>query len=152
MSDFQIRPLAAEEITSAATLFAMQLAEHDVQRSQAELVSPLTTLLAEPANGFVLLAVAGQNPIGAAYAARILSLEHGGWMGWLDELYVVPAWRNRGVGSALLEATIAGATARSWGALDLELDSDHERVVPLYQRNQFHPLHRIRFVRRLRSS
>ncbi len=133
-------------------LFEKQLAEHGIGRSQEELASPLTTLLAEPEHGFVLLAVARQNPIGAAYAARILSLEHGGWMGWLDELYVVPAWRNRGVGSALLEATIAGATARGWGALDLELDSDHERVVPLYQRNQFHPLHRTRFVRRLRSS
>ncbi|MBA2434210.1 MAG: GNAT family N-acetyltransferase, partial [Chthoniobacterales bacterium] len=107
MSDFQIQPLTPETIAAAAMLFEKQLAEHGIGRSQEELASPLTTLLAEPEHGFVLLAVARQNPIGAAYAARILSLEHGGWMGWLDELYVVPAWRNRGVGSALLEATIA---------------------------------------------
>ena len=150
MNDFHITALTAEEIGPAAALFAMQLAEHNVQRSPEELVSALTTLLAEPEHGFVLLALAEENPIGAAYAARILSLEHGGWIGWLDELYVVPPWRNRGVGSALLAATIAGATGRGWGALDLELDSNHQRVVPLYQRNRFQPVHRTRFVRRLR--
>ncbi len=150
MNDLQIKALAADEITRAAALFAMQLAEHDLQRSPEELVSALTTLLAEPDHGFVLLALSEQNPIGAAYAARMLSLEHGGWIGWLEELYVLPSSRNRGVGSALLAATIAEAAARGWGALDLELDSSHERAISLYQRNRFLPLHRTRFVRRLR--
>ncbi len=150
MIDFQIRTLAAEEIAPAAALFAMQLTEHDLPHAQEQLISALTTLLAEPEHGFVLLALSAQNPIGAAYAARMLSFEHGGWIGWLEELYVLPSWRNRGVGSALLAATIAGATERGWAALDLELDSDHRRVIPLYQRNHFLPLHRTRLVRRLR--
>jgi GNAT superfamily N-acetyltransferase len=108
-------------------------------------------LLAEPEQGFVLVALAGEKPIGVAYAARILSLEHGGWSGWLDELYVLPAWRERGVGSALLAAAIAGATERGWASLDLEVDSNHRRVIPLYERNGFQPVHRTRFVRHLKS-
>lgn len=148
MSEFEIQPLAAGHIASVAVLFEMQLAEHEVQRSQ-ELVSGLTTLLKEPAQGFVLLAVADDQPIGVAYAARILSLEHGGWSGWLDELYTLPAWRNRGVGSDLLAAVIAGATERGWASLDLEVDTEHRRVIPLYQRNLFQPVSRTRFVRRL---
>lgn len=149
MSEFTIKPLEAQEIAAVAALFEMQLAEHDVRRSHAELVSGLETLLAEPQQGFVLSAVSDGKPVGVAYAARILSLEHGGWSGWLDELYVLPPWRGQGVGSALLAAVVAGATERGWAALDLEVDSSHRRVIPLYARNRFQPVHRTRFVRRL---
>ncbi|MBA3652472.1 MAG: GNAT family N-acetyltransferase [Chthoniobacterales bacterium] len=149
MSEFQIQPLAPTQIPAVSCLFAMQLAEHAVERSQTELTAGLTTLLAEPAQGFVFVAVAGEKPIGVAYVARILSLEHGGWSGWLDELYARPEWRNRGVGSALLAAAIAAATEREWAALDLEVDTDHRRVISLYQRNFFRPVSRTRFVRRL---
>lgn len=150
VNEFAIRQLEAGEMAAVAALFEMQLAEHNVRRSHDELVSGLTTLLAEPEQGFVFSAVSEGQPVGVAYAARILSLEHGGWSGWLDELYVLPRWRGQGVGSALLGAVIAGATERGWAALDLEVDSGHRRVIPLYSRNHFEPVHRTRFVRRLR--
>jgi GNAT superfamily N-acetyltransferase len=149
VSEFTIRQLEAGTIAAVAPLFEMQLAEHGVRRSQGELVSGLRTLLSEPQQGFVLSAVSDNQPIGVAYAARILSLEHGGWSGWLDELYVLPSWRAQGVGSALLAAAVAGATERGWAALDLEVDLSHQRVIPLYSRNHFEPVHRTRFVRRL---
>jgi GNAT superfamily N-acetyltransferase len=149
VSEFSIKPLETQEPAAVAALFEMQLAEHDVRRSQGELVSGLKTLLSEPQQGFVLSAVSEGKPVGVAYAARILSLEHGGWSGWLDELYVLPPWRGQGVGSALLAAVVAGAIERGWAALDLEVDSSHRRVIPLYSRNRFQPVHRTRFVRRL---
>ena len=150
VNEFAIRQPEAGEMAAVAALFEMQLAEHNVRRSHDELVSGLTTLLAEPGQGFVLSAVSEGQPVGVAYAARILSLEHGGWSGWLDELYVLPRWRGQGVGSALLGAVIAGATERGWAALDLEVDSGQRGVIPLYSRNHFEPVHRTRFVRRLR--
>ena len=149
MNEFTIRQLEAGQIAAVAALLEMQLAEHDVRRSRDELVSGLTTLLAEPEQGFVLSALSDGQPVGVAYVARILSLEHGGWSGWLDELYVLPRWRGQGVGSALLAAAVTGATERGWAALDLEVDSNHRRVIPLYARNRFLPVHRTRFVRRL---
>jgi GNAT superfamily N-acetyltransferase len=149
VNEFTIRPLEAGEIPAVAALFEMQLAEHDIRRSHAEIVLGLETLLAEPQQGFVLTAASDGKPIGVAYAARILSLEHGGWSGWLDELYVLPPWRGQGVGSALLAAVVAGATERGWAALDLEVDSSHRRVIPLYSRNRFEPIHRTRFIRHL---
>ncbi|MEO6969296.1 MAG: GNAT family N-acetyltransferase [Chthoniobacterales bacterium] len=149
MSESTIKPLGADEIEAVAALFEMQLAEHEVQRSPAELRSGLQTLLAEPQQGFVLVAMSARKPAGVAYAARILSLEHGGWSGWLEELYVLPEWRGQGVGSALLAAVVAGASERGWAALDLEVDASHRRVIPLYARNRFRPVHRTRFVRDL---
>src|SRR6266850_8200864 len=125
VSEFTIKPLDGQALAAVAGLFEMQLAEHDVRRSQGELVSGLKTLLSEPQQGFVLSAVSDGKAVGVAYAARILSLEHGGWSGWLDELYVLPPWRGQGVGSALLAAVVAGAIERGWAALDLEVDSSH---------------------------
>jgi GNAT superfamily N-acetyltransferase len=151
MTEFTIKQLEVQEVASVAALFKMQLAEHDVRRSADELVGGLKTLLVEPQQGFVLSAVSDGKPVGVAYAARILSLEHGGWSGWLDELYVSPTWRGQGVGSALLAAVVAGATERGWAALDLEVDSNHRRVIPLYARNRFQPVRRTRFVRRLNA-
>lgn len=150
-TEFTIKPLEIQEVASVAALFEMQLAEHDVRRTLDELAAGLKTLLVEPEQGFVLSAVSGGNPVGVAYAARILSLEHGGWSGWLDELYVSPLWRGQGVGSALLAGVIAAAADRGWAALDLEVDSNHRRVIPLYARNRFQPVHRTRFVRRLNA-
>ena len=89
--------------------------------------------------------------MGVAYASNILSLEHGGWSGWLEELYVLPEWRNNGIGTRLLDAVIAGAIERGWIALDLEVDVGHQRVVSLYASRDFQPLPRTRFVRYLRN-
>lgn len=150
MSDFTIAPLAAAHVDAVAELFAKQLAEHDVNRSQEDLIVGLETLLAQPERGFILAAIRDGRPIGVAYGACILSLEHGGLSGWLDELYVLPDWRGQGIGSALLSAAIASAAKRGWAALDLEVDSNHRRVIPLYQRHAFQPVSRTRFVRRLR--
>jgi len=147
MTEFTIQQLEVRQVVPVAALFEMQLAEHDVRRSADELVAGLKRLLIEPQQGFVLLAVADDKPIGVAYAARILSLEHGGWSGWLDELYVSPPWRSRGVGSTLLAGVVAGAIERGWAALDLEVDSNHRRVISLYARNRFQPVDRTRFVR-----
>ena len=106
----------------------------------------------QPEHGFVLTAYHHGVPVGVAYAACILSLEHGGWSGWLEEFYVLPGWRGQGIGSLLLAAVIAAATQRGWPALDLEVDSNHRRVLSLYTRNGFQPLSRTRFVRSLRET
>jgi GNAT superfamily N-acetyltransferase len=61
--------------------------------------------------------------IGVAYASSLLSLEHGGVSGWLEELYVLPQWRGRGIGSRLVAEVIAHARELGWRALDLEVEA-----------------------------
>jgi len=79
----------------------------------------------------------------------IWALEHGGHAGWLEELYVVPEHRIGGVGTQLLKAIIAAAEAAGCAALDLEIDSNHERVRSLYERQGFTALPRSRVVKKL---
>src|SRR5476649_115328 len=117
MSEISISPLHPQELAPLTELFEMQMREHGVKSSHDILRAALAVLGTQPEQGFVLSATCDRSTVGVAYAARILSLEHGGWSGWLEELYVLPEWRDRGVGSQLLAAVIAGATERGWAAL-----------------------------------
>lgn len=147
-----IVPATSEHIPSAAALFEAQLREHGIDSPAEGLVPVLHRLLEQPQHGFALCAIHDGAVVGVAYAACILSLEHSGWSGWLEELYVLPEWRGRGLGSQMLDAVIAGSRERQWIALDLEVDSGHQRVISLYARRDFQPVARSRFVRRLREA
>jgi GNAT superfamily N-acetyltransferase len=144
-----IAPATLDQIPAVAALFEAQLREHSIDSPADGLVPLLRLLDEEPQHGFILCATCDGAEVGVAYAACILSLEHSGRSGWLEELYVLPEWRGRGVGSRLLDAIIAGAKERQWVALDLEVDSGHQRVIPLYVRRGFQPIARNRFARRL---
>src|SRR5262249_8508137 len=66
---------------------------------------------------------------------------------WLEELYVEPAARGRGLGSALLRAACDAAAAAGARAVDLEVERSHERAAALYRREGFRPLERTHWVK-----
>lgn len=70
--------------------------------------------------------LAGEGPDGLALARFRPSLWSEGLECYLAELYVVPAQRGRGLGRALLEATLA--LARERGADRIELGTSHDDV------------------------
>jgi GNAT superfamily N-acetyltransferase len=150
VSEPVISLLDSEHIESVAPLFEAQLREHGFSASIESLLPVMRSVLSHPSSGFVLFASFEGVPIGVAYAAALLSLEHGGYSGWLEEFYVLPKWRGRGFGSQLLARVLATAEDRGWRAIDLEVDFSHDRVVSLYTRSHFEPVHRSRFVRRFR--
>ena len=151
MNAISIHSLEETELAPLVSLFEAQLREHHIASSPEALTAVLHTLSVHPEYGFLLIASHHDTPVGVAYAACILSVEHGGWSGWLEEFYVLPEWRSQGVGSSLLAAVIAAAAQRGWPALDIEVDSAHQRVLSLYARSGFQPVSRTRFVRRLRD-
>ncbi|MFN8186274.1 MAG: GNAT family N-acetyltransferase [Gaiellales bacterium] len=56
---------------------------------------------------------------------------------WLPDLVVRPAYRRRGIATALLDACIAEARARGCHALKLESGHDRSDAHPLYERYGF---------------
>ena len=147
MPSVSIRSVELPDLEAAVVLFDAQLREHDIFTPVAELRDVARVVIANPAHGFLLLAMTEDTPVGVAYAASHISLEHGGLIGWLEELYVSPRWRQGGIGSRLLTEVIARAHERNWRGLELEVVAGHERVVPLYLRHAFQPLSRNRFCR-----
>jgi GNAT superfamily N-acetyltransferase len=108
--------------------------------------------VADERHGFMQVARAEGQIVGVAYVATILSVEHAGPVAWLEELYVTPAWRQKGVGSALLVSVLERAQAAGMVVVDLEIDAAHSRAASLYERTGFHRLNRSRWTCRLTRS
>jgi len=77
------------------------------------------------------------------------TLEHGGKSAWLDELYVVPEYRGKGIGAALLRAALEAAQRSGCAAVDLEVDEARARAENLYVQAGFRPLGRSRWVKKI---
>jgi ribosomal protein S18 acetylase RimI-like enzyme len=144
-----IRRAGADDAADIQRLLAVQLAEHRIDISAGRLASSINGVLDVPQRGFFLLALRDSVCIGVAYVSFMWALEHGGHAGWLEELYVMPEYRTGRVGTQLLRAVIVAAEAAGCAALDLEIDSDHERVRSLYERHGFTALPRSRVVKKL---
>src|SRR5882672_7465925 len=85
------------QIDEVVGLFDVQLREHGITISADDLRAVARTVVADPRCGFMLVAnAAAGRAVGVAYASTILTLEHGGVSGWLEELYVLPEWRGKG--------------------------------------------------------
>jgi GNAT superfamily N-acetyltransferase len=126
-------------------LLARQLAEHDIPLAPGVLESAVRAILEDATKGTILLARRFEKSVGVACLARTFTLEHGGYVWWLDELYVVPELRSQGIGKALLDRAIALAREAGVAAIELEVETDHARAARLYEREGFRPLARARW-------
>ena len=85
-------------VDALVALFEAQLQEHSIETSQDNLRAVIEAVIADRRYGFILAAtVPDGRVVGAAYASSLLSFEHGGISGWLEELYVLPQWRDQGL-------------------------------------------------------
>lgn len=97
----------------------------------------LQRLLGEPRLGAIWVAEESGRLIGYVVAVSMLSLEHGGVMAEIDELFVLPEARSRGVGAQLLTAAEAGLAARGCVRLQLQLAADNAAARAFYQRHGY---------------
>ena len=140
---------ALSDCSECARLLAAQLGVHGVDVSADRLSCVLEQIVADGTRGFLLLAREDSRIVGVAYVATIPSVEHCGLVAWLEELYVTPACRSRGIGTALVAAVMERARQMDIVAIDLEVDAWHSRAESLYRRLGFRPLSRSRWVRKL---
>ena len=85
----------------------------------------------------VLLAGARQAPVGLAVLRFRPSYTIGALDAHLEELYVVPRLRRRGIGRALLERAMDDARARGSARIDLGTSDDDLAARALYERVGF---------------
>jgi len=97
----------------------------------------LTPLLEGSPHGAVYIIGPVRSPIGYVVISFGWSLEFGGMDGFIDELYIRPGVRGRGIGSEILSSlpkALAGAGLR---ALHLEVHRNNEKARALYRRMHF---------------
>jgi GNAT superfamily N-acetyltransferase len=146
----EIRLAQPADLDAVVYLLGQQLREHRIDTGAAQIRSVIERILADTRLGFVLVATGRDGkPVGVAFGTSILGVEHGGISGWIEELYVLPEFRDKGIGSRMIGEFIRVATELGWRAIDIEVDAGHERVESLYGRNDFQPVPRKRFCRKL---
>jgi len=149
MGEIDIRSASAENVESVAGLLMKQLDEHRIDAALDAVRLAVDGMLADPSRGFILVALSGKGTVGVAYVSFTWTLEHGGKSAWLEELYVVPDQRDRGIGRAMLQGVLQRARENGCAAVDLEVDTQHARAERLYAREGFKPHTRNRWVRAL---
>lgn len=135
-----------QDLPDVLRLMTVQLREHHVDVDDQALERAIRGVFEDSLRGALFIERAGDTAIGVAFVSFIWSLEHAGRSLWLDELYVVPELRGRGVGQRLVSEVIAFARAHECAAIDLEVEADHARVESLYRRNGFRAHTRRRWV------
>lgn len=101
----------------------------------------LRELLTEPVCGLVYIVRHDQTPVGYMVICFDFSLEYRGKGAWVDELFVSPTHRGKGIGTQLLD--LAETASRQHGAKTLHLEVNHgNRAIELYRRRGFIEHHR----------
>ena len=105
--------------------------EYDEETPEADVIAERAAPLI--AGGEVTVLFAGEAPDGFAQLRFRPSLYTGALDAYLEELYVVPERRGRGLGRALLEAAMDRARERGAAHIDLGTSEDDAAARALYK-------------------
>lgn len=134
-AEIQVRRGRVEDAADVARLLHGFNVEYD---EPAPSVEALTERLAALfAAGEITVLLAGGGPDGLALLRFRAALWADGLEAYLQELYVVPALRGRGIGRALLSATMDAARERGAAGIDLNTGAADTAARALYESSGF---------------
>jgi ribosomal protein S18 acetylase RimI-like enzyme len=133
----QVRAAGAADVDLLVELMTEFYAEADFRLDAERAGAAFDELLGSPSLGRVWIAeVDGR---AAAYVVLTLgySMEYGGRDAFVDDLFVRPAFRDRGIGRLLLAEVRRACEALGVRALHLEVGRDNDPAQALYRRIGF---------------
>ena len=90
-----------------------------------------------PERGLIWIAESQQALVGYLIVVLLMSVEHQGLMGEIDEFFVLPEARSCGIGTKLLAAAEEELRQHGCVRLQLQLAAANSRARPLYERQRF---------------
>ncbi|MCB1021190.1 MAG: GNAT family N-acetyltransferase [Acidobacteria bacterium] len=115
--------------------YAYDRLEFDPERAR----SAMMQLLGTPEYGAVWLLRDGTRIAGYLALCLGYSLEAGGRDAFLDEVFVMEPFRNRGWGSKLVETAVEAAVAAGVYSVHLTVEQSNSQAMRLYRRHGFEP-------------
>jgi GNAT superfamily N-acetyltransferase len=135
-----------------ADRWGLRLATADDADEVARLLHDFNTEFTTPSPGSAVLAarlrvllggdatvaiLAGTPAVGLALVTLRPNVWYDGPVALLDELYIVPDLRGRGIGSAIIEQLIAVARGRRVGLVEINVDEADVDAQRFYERHGF---------------
>ncbi len=109
----------------------------------------LTEFLSDTDLGNIWLISDGSREIGYIVLAVIYSFEFGGKNAFVDEFYLEPEYRGKGIGAQVMEGICGDAKGLGIRALHLEVEHHNTAALNLYRRFRFNDHHRVLMTRML---
>jgi ribosomal protein S18 acetylase RimI-like enzyme len=129
-------PLTAEKITEAGaeTFLAMARAFHieDGHPLNAAGEASIRDVAAGIQLAPAYFLIENNEKIGFFVLSLGYSPEHGGTDGFIDDIYIIPEARGRGLGRAALDLALAESRHHGVRVLLLEVEADNDRAYHLY--------------------
>lgn len=132
-----LRMASASETEIILDLVRTYYTEEGYPYHEVELRRAIRQLLDNQALGRVWLAKEGETGIAYCVLTWGVSLEHRGRDAFIDELYVLPGHRGRGIGQAALRLAEEACREEGVRALHLEVERVNLRAQSLYRRLGF---------------
>ena len=129
----------ADDTTAAAELLDAFNREFDTPTPGPDAIATrLAALLGDQTTfAFVVTPPDSGEIVGVALVTLRTNVWYQGWVGLLDELYVVPEHRNQGLGTALLRAAETELVARGGEVLEIGVDGEDVDAQRFYERHGY---------------
>lgn len=129
-----IRPATSNDIPALAGLVEQYWLFEDIAGFDAAPVRrELERVLADPRLGNAWIAHARGEAVGYLIAVYVHSLEHLGLTAEIDEFFVLPSARSRGIGDALLQLAEQEFVRRGCTNVSLQLGRGNDRARVFYR-------------------
>jgi ribosomal protein S18 acetylase RimI-like enzyme len=127
-----VRRATAEDAPALVSLMQAFYAEAGSPLDGHWASSALQALLSDSALGAIWLVSSDAQPVGHAVLAVRYTMEYGGLSGYIDDLFVRPAFRRSGVGRRLLDNVFAECRSRGCRSIQVEVGAGNAPAVALY--------------------
>jgi ribosomal protein S18 acetylase RimI-like enzyme len=128
-----VRRATSSDIGTLVELMHAFYAESAFPLDRAWAAGAFAQLLADPSRGAVWILAVHGTPVGHVVLSVRFAMEFGGLSAYIDDLFVQPAYRRRGVARAGLEALIAESSHRGCRSLHVEVDPKNLAAIALYR-------------------
>ena len=146
------RVAGLDDIAALVDLMAAFYDESGYSLPRETAAQAFSTLFADPRLGRVLILSIDGAPVGYVVITFGFSMEYGGLRGFVDDFFVKTEARDRGVGSAALQAVRDICSDLGIRALLIETDPESHSARRLYERAGFADTGRLLFSQALASA
>ena len=149
MTEIAIEPATVAHAAALLPLVSRFYEEENYPFDEDHTRRALLELLEEPSRGRVWIAADHDRIVGYFVLTLGWSLEYLGLDAFVDELYVLPEYRGRGVGTRAFAVMDKACRELGVRALHLEVERDNERAQQLYRNMGFEGHDRFLMTKRI---